>query len=262
VFLRRVDQHYTRGMSHRFADHFSRGSSEYAAFRPRYPDALFAWLAAMSPARTVAWDCATGSGQAATGLSAHFARVIATDASEAQILEAARGPGIEYRVAAAEASGLDDASVDLVTVAQALHWLPLDRFYAEVARVLRSGGLFAAWGYSLPVVSPEVDRAVRTLHGEIVGPYWPPGREAVEAGYRTLPFPYAELGVPEFAVEQPMDRAAFVGYLRTWSAVRRFSDAQQMDPIATVWPRVEADWPPDESRRVRWPLFFRAGRKP
>jgi hypothetical protein len=107
-----------------------------------------------------------------------------------------------------------------------------------------------------------VDRAVRTLHGEIVGPYWPPGREAVEAGYQTLRFPYAELAVPGFAVEQAMDRAAFVGYLRTWSAVRRFVEAQQMDPLASVLPRLEADWPADECRRVRWPLFLRVGRKP
>ncbi len=248
-------------MTHRFADHFSRGSSEYAAFRPRYPEALFSWLAATSPGRDLAWDCATGSGQAAIGLATHFARVVATDASEAQIHAAVRAPGIEYRVAPADVSGLDAATVDLVTVAQALHWLPLDPFYAEATRVLRPRGLLVAWGYSLPEVSQEVDRAVRTLHGEIVGPYWPPGREAVEAGYRTLPFPYPEVTAPAFAVEQTMTRDAFVGYLRTWSAVRRFVDAQQMDPLATVLPRIDADWPATASRTVRWPLFVRAGHR-
>lgn len=248
-------------MTHRFADHFSRGSSEYAAFRPRYPEALFSWLAATSPGRALAWDCATGSGQAATGLAAHFARVVATDASEAQIRQAIPARGIEYRVAPADASGLAPATVDLVTVAQALHWLPLDIFYAEATRVLRPSGLLVAWGYALPIVSQDVDRAIRTLHGEIVGPYWPAGREAVEAGYRTLPFPYPELTVPAFAVEQAMTRDAFVGYLRTWSAVRRFVDAQRMDPLAMVLPAIDADWPAEGSRTVRWPLFFRAGHR-
>jgi SAM-dependent methyltransferase len=248
-------------MSHRFADHFSRGSSGYAAFRPRYPEALFAWLAAASPARDRAWDCATGTGQAATGLARHFAQVVATDASEGQIGAAEQAPGIEYRVAPADASGIEAASVDLVTVAQALHWLPLDRFYPEVTRVLRSGGLLAVWGYSLPTVSPAVDRAVRTLHTDVVGPYWPPGREMVDAQYRPLPFPYAEVAVPPFAIEQRMGRDRFVGYLRTWSAVVRFADAQRMDPLATVMPDIEHEWPADDARLVRWPLFVRAGHR-
>ncbi len=249
-------------MSHRFADHFSRGSSDYAAFRPRYPAALFAWLAATSPGRELAWDCATGSGQAAIGLARHFARVVATDASEAQIQEAEPSGAIEYRVAPADASGLPAGTMDLVTVAQALHWLPLDGFYAEARRVLRSGGLLAAWGYSLPVVSPGVDRAVRTLHTDVVGPCWPPGREMVEARYAPLPFPFPEIDIPSFAIEQQMTRGAFEGYLRTWSAVRRFADSHHMDPLAMVLPDIHAAWSPDEVCAVRWPLFVRAGHRP
>ena len=171
-------------MTMRFADHFSAGASDYAAFRPRYPDALFEWLAATSPGRALAWDCATGNGQAATGLSRHFDRVVATDASDAQVREAEARPNVVYRQALADESGLEDAAADLVTVAQALHWLPLEAFYAEVRRVLRPGGLLVAWGYALPSVAPDVDPLVRTLHGEVVGPYWPPGREH---GGRTLP---------------------------------------------------------------------------
>jgi SAM-dependent methyltransferase len=246
-------------MSHRFSDHFSRGAAAYAEFRPRYPDALFDWLAASAPGRDLAWDCATGNGQAAVGLARHFARVVATDASAAQVAEGERRPNVEYAVAAAEASGLVDGAVDLVTVAQALHWLPLDAFYAEVVRVLRPGGMLAVWGYSLPAVSAAVDPLVRRLHGEIVGPYWPPGRGHVDAGYRTLPFPFPEVEVPVFALEQALDRRGFEGYLRTWSAVRRFVDAQQMDPLAPVLPGIQADWPAGEVRSVRWPLFVRAG---
>jgi SAM-dependent methyltransferase len=247
-------------MTSRFADYFSRGAADYAAFRPRYPDALFAWLASASGGRALAWDCATGNGQAATGLAPHFDRVVATDASGEQIAEAEPRPNVEYRQTVAEVSGLPDKTVDLVTVAQALHWLPLDAFYTEVRRVLRPGGMLAVWGYSLPSVSAAVDPLVRALHGEIVAPYWPPGREMVDTEYRTVPFPFPEVPVPVFALEQPLRLDQFVGYLRTWSAVRRFVNAQRMDPLGSLLPRLEADWPPDEIRLVRWPIFVRAGR--
>jgi SAM-dependent methyltransferase len=246
-------------MTHRFADHFSRGASEYAAFRPTYPAPLFAWLASVAPGRALAWDCATGNGQAAAGLAAHFARVVATDASAAQVAAADTGANVEYRVAPAEASRLEAGTVDLVTVAQALHWLPLEAFYVEVRRVLRRGGVLAAWGYALPTVSAEIDPLVRTLHRDIVGPYWPPGRELVDSEYRTVPFPFASIAVPPFAAERKLDRQAFVGYLRTWSAVRRFVEAQRMDPLASLLPHLEAAWPSGEERLVRWRLFGLAG---
>jgi SAM-dependent methyltransferase len=245
----------------RFADHFSRGSSDYAAFRPRYPAALFEWLASSCGGRALAWDCATGNGQAAIGLAVHFDRVVATDASDAQIAAAEVRPNIDYRRASADASGLGDDAVDLVTVAQALHWLPLEPFYREVRRVLRPGGMIAVWGYALPFVSATIDPLVRALHGEIVAPYWPPGREMVDAEYRGVAFPFAEVTVPAFELERGLRFEQFVGYLRTWSAVRRFVAAQRMDPLASLLPKMAADWPADEIRLVRWPLFVRAGRK-
>ncbi len=96
-----------------------------------------------------------GSGQAARAMAGHVGRVIATDASERQIKNAAAHPRVEYRVAPAEQSGLDDHSVDMVTVAQALHWLDLDRFHTEVRRVVRPGGVVAAWCYALFSVIPD-----------------------------------------------------------------------------------------------------------
>ena len=115
-----------------FKDHFSKQSADYAKFRPRYPQELFEYLASISPTRHLAWDCATGNGQAAVGLASVFDRVIATDASEKQIANAQRHERVEYRVALAEESKLKSTSVDLIMVAQALHWLDFPRFYDEV----------------------------------------------------------------------------------------------------------------------------------
>src|SRR5438132_5354114 len=98
----------------KFKDHFSGLAAEYAKFRPHYPDELFEYLALISPRRELAWDCATGNGQAAVGLARHFDRVTATDASAQQIESAEPDERISYRVAPAEASAIDSASVDLI----------------------------------------------------------------------------------------------------------------------------------------------------
>src|SRR6187549_757049 len=107
-------------MSTSFHDHFSNVANRYADFRPHYPAALFDYLATLVPRSSTVWDCACGNGQASMDLAARFAKVIATDASKEQVGSAPPHPGIEYRVAPAEESGLPDRSVGLVTVAQAV----------------------------------------------------------------------------------------------------------------------------------------------
>lgn len=244
-----------------FKDHFSTRSAGYAAFRPGYPDALFDWLATQCPARDVAWDCATGSGQAAIPLAGRFRRVIATDASRAQIEQAAEGSGVEYRVAPAEASGLEPRSVDLVTVAQALHWLERPRFYAEVRRVSRPGAIVAAWCYTSLRIGLELDRILLAFYDGTVGPYWPPERRHVDAGYRTLEFPFSELEPPEFRMVSHWPLAALIGYLRTWSAVIRYEAERGADPVASLEAELAAHWgDPLTPREIVWPLRLRVGR--
>lgn len=244
-----------------FSDHFSDRSPQYAEFRPRYPDALFEWITSQCPAHRVVWDCATGSGQAASGLVRHFDRVVATDASAAQLRYASPHPRIEYRVALAEDSGLADASVDAAAVAQALHWLPHDRFFAEAKRVLVPGGLFAAWGYGASRVGPEIDAAVAHLYSAVVGPFWPPERALVDNHYRDVVLPFAEIEAPPFQIESLLTLEQYLGYVSTWSAVRRYIAATGNDPVAPVRAAVSPLWgPPAEPRLVRWPVFVRAGR--
>lgn len=247
----------------RFTDHFAPVAADYASFRPTYPAELFAWLAEISPGTTLAWDCAAGSGQASLDLAKYFRRVVASDASTAQISTAPPHPGVEYRIAPAENSGLDDASVDLITVAQALHWFDLERFYAEARRVLAPGGVLAAWTYGvLHVAGEEIDHAVQTFYSETVGPYWPPERHLVESGYRTLPFPFAELNPPPFAMESEWNLAQLLGYFRSWSATGRYIAARGHDPVTELEQILAPLWgDPATSHRIAWPLSLRVGRK-
>jgi SAM-dependent methyltransferase len=247
--------------SSQFRDQFAPAAPAYATFRPRYPAALFAALVAYAPARHLAWDCATGSGQAAIGLADHFEQVVATDASEAQLAAALPHPRVRYQRASAEASGLPPRSVALVTVAQALHWLDRPAFYAEVKRVLVPDGVIAVWTYGLIEIGPDVDELIRTFYDRTVGPYWPPERALVETGYRTIDFPFAELHLPTVHMEAALTLEQLGGYLGTWSAVLRYRAAQGRDPVPELLELLRTRWGgPARARTVRWPLASRVGR--
>ena len=243
-----------------FKDHFSGHARDYRAFRPEYPPELFAFLAEAAPARDLAWDCGTGSGQAAVGLAEHFRRVLATDASAEQVRNAAPHPRVEYAVATAERCPLPDHSANLVTVAQALHWFDHDRFYAEVRRVARPGGLIAATCYYEPGVNAEVDRVLRRWE-DFIRPYWTPERVWVDAGYRTIPFPFPELPVPRFELAAEGALAHFLGYLGTWSATKRYVQQHGTDPLERFRADFEAAWgDPATIQTLRWQFNVRLGR--
>ncbi len=245
-----------------FYDLFSGHASDYARFRPTYPPALFDWLASIAPDRQLAWDAATGNGQAAVELAARFERVIATDGSAAQLQQAQALANIEYRCETAEASTLDADSVDLVTVAQAIHWFQHDGFYAGVRRVLRPGGVLAVWCYETAHITPAVDAVVDRLYRDITGPYWEPQRRYIDAKLATLPFPFPEFEpTPAFACEHRWTLPQFAGYLSTWSANKKYMKVHGRNPLELVADDLTAAWGhADEPRRVVWPIHLRAGR--
>ncbi|MDB5440488.1 MAG: SAM-dependent methyltransferase [Caulobacteraceae bacterium] len=245
-----------------FKDHFSTGNADYAAHRPTYPSALVDYLARVAPGRDLALDVACGSGQLTVPLAARFARVVGVDASAGQIAEASPHPGVEYRVAPAEATGLETASVDLITVAQAAHWLDLDAFYDEARRVARPGGVVALISYGvLHLAQPAVEAAVQHLYGAVLGAYWPPERRHVETGYADLPFPFTLLKTPDLAIEVSWGRDDVLGYVGTWSAMHAARRALGEAPMADFRAALEAAWPEGQGRlTVRWPLALRVGR--
>lgn len=244
-----------------FKDHFSRQASGYAQFRPSYPRAMFEFLASLTTERRLAWDCATGNGQAAIGLADVFERVIATDASAAQIANAIPHQRVEYRVAPAEASGLEPHAFDLVMVAQALHWFDVPAFNAEAERVLKPGGILALVCYTFLKIAPEIDAVVNRFYSDVVGPYWPPERTLIENGYRDLPFPFAQIPTPSFRIEVRWSVEQLAGYLRSWSATQKFITARGVDPVDDLMVELRKAWGNAEAERlVTWPLVLRVGR--
>ncbi len=244
-----------------FQDHFSGHAAGYAQFRPVYPAALYDWLEAQTPGHALAWDVATGSGQAAIPLAERYAAVFASEASAEQLRHAPAHPRVTYACEPAEACSLPEASVDLVAVAQALHWFDHPRFFAEVRRVLKPGGLFAAWCYELMHVSAAVDAAVWHYYEDVIGAYWPPQRRLLERGYVDIAIPLPPVGTPHLAMTAQWNYGQFEGYLQTWSATQRARATLGMDPLLAVRPQLLAAWgAPETVHALVFPLAMRAAR--
>jgi ubiquinone/menaquinone biosynthesis C-methylase UbiE len=243
-----------------FKDLFSGHAAAYAAARPTYPDALFDWLTTLAPVDASVLDCGCGNGQASLALAERFARVVATDPSAEQIANAPPHPRIEYRVAAAEASGLPDASVQLVTAAQAVHWFDHTRFAAECRRVLVPDGVVAVWVYGVNRITPELDAITLELYQQHTGPYWAPERRHIDQALSSLYFPFTPVETPAFAMRARWTLDGYLAYLRTWSSCQKYQQVHGADPVSLVAPRFAAEWgDADQVREVVFPLHLRVG---
>lgn len=248
-----------RPTSSQFRDHFSPAARDYARYRPGYPDALFSWIASEAPSRAVAWDAATGTGQAALGLAAHFDRVVATDASEAQLASAQRHARVYYVRAKSEACAIASSVAGAVCVAQALHWFDMPSFFAECARVAMPGAIVAVWTYGTLEIGPDIDGALTRFYEDVVGPYWPPERRIVEREYADIELPFAHVATPSFAMVRAMTLDDLAGYIGTWSATLRYRKATGTDPVPAFIASIAGAWGTG-ARETRWPIGVRAGR--
>jgi SAM-dependent methyltransferase len=241
-------------------DNFSTGSAKYAQFRPTYPAALFDLLLSLAPGKEQAWDCGTGNGQVAVVLAASFDRVFATDISASQLQSATSHERIEYSVQPAEKTTFPDASFDVITVAQAIHWFDFEAFYREVDRTIRPGGLLAVIGYDLIRLSPAVDAMLDGFYRDVVGPFWDRERRYIDERYRTIPFPYTDIAAPDFDIAVEWSFGHLIGYMSTWSAVKHYQKEKGHDPVQLVHDALRDAWGPDAIRNGRFPILLRLAR--
>jgi SAM-dependent methyltransferase len=240
---------------------FSVKSDEYAAARPHYPRELLDYLVGLCPDTQRVWDCGTGSGQAAVALAECFSHVDATDVSAQQIANAVPHERVRYSVQPAERTRFASGQFGLVTVAQALHWFDLNQFWPEVHRVLRPGGIFAAWTYSWPCLSEALDAIVARRLLKVVKDYWAPQNRIAWDAYATIPFPFHELAPPKIAMQVIWNLEQFTAYLATWSATRRCIEATGNAFFDTFRSELEAEWgDPVTPRVVHMEFFSRVGR--
>lgn len=218
-------------------------------------------MAGLTPSHRLAWDCATGNGQAARGLSRYFDHVVATDASPEQIARAEGPPNLDFRLGPAESSGLADRSVDLVTAAQALHWFDPNSFFREVKRVLAPGGAIAVWGYGDPILdTPELQQILHDFNRGTIESFWLPERQLLLDGYATLPFPFEETPAPALTLARSLTLAELIGYVRSWSATARYVAEHGTGELEALESELARHWgDPEHARRVEAPMYLRAG---
>ncbi|MEO8002842.1 MAG: class I SAM-dependent methyltransferase [Arenimonas sp.] len=244
-----------------FKDHFSGHANSYAAARPRYPKALFEWIASECKTRSLAWDAGCGNGQASVALADYFDKVFASDPSTTQIASAEPRENISYAVEAAEQCSLPDNSADCVCVAQALHWFEFERFFTEAKRVLQPGGLLVVWTYEKSSVNAAVDAIFEKLYRGMLDDYWPPERTHVESAYRDIAFPFQEIQSPQLELQCNWTLAQYLAYLRSWSASQRHLKATGIDAVSQIENEMQQAWGnPETVLTVIWPLTVRAGR--
>ncbi|MBU6183135.1 MAG: methyltransferase domain-containing protein [Verrucomicrobia bacterium] len=240
-------------------DYFSEVAAEYVKYRPTYPESFFDWLMDLCAERGLVWDCACGSGQATVSLSKRFERVIATDLSEAQLLNGPNLENVEWRVANACESGIPDGVVDLVAVGQALHWFELPKFWRECQRVLKGRGIVAAFGYGIAEFSnSEVQQAFLEFYRGTLGEFWNPRRKMVEEGYVGLDFPFEEVRMPNFEICNHWDAEQICGYCSSWSAMESYRQKTGEDPIPELLERLDGILK-GGGVDVKWKMFGRVG---
>jgi len=239
-------------------DLFSDHAEQYKQFRPTYPASLYQFIYSQVETFDRVWDCGTGNGQAARVLASSFKKVLATDISVEQINNAYKTENILYSVGG-EQTSFADQSIDLITVAQALHWFDLEKFYQEVKRVAKPKGVLAVWGYSLLNINEAIDPVLLDFYKNTVGPFWNAERKLIDEEYKTIPFPFEEIKTPEFNFSFEWTIDHLEGYLTSWSAVQKYLKANKISPVPTLMAEIKPHWVQD-SMTVTFPLFLRLGR--
>ncbi len=204
-------------------ERFTTTVEDYARSRPSYPEALVDWLGGvtgvMPPARVADLGC--GTGIASRLLAARGYRVTGIEPNAAMLARArGEGGGPVWQAGEAAATGLEAASVDLVTAAQAFHWFDVPAALREIARILRPGGWACAF-WNIRATTPFLLEYSRLLDRFRQGP----GRESVGAAQATLASLRASAAVTALAEtdipnRQRFDRAGLLGRARSTSYVQ------------------------------------------
>jgi SAM-dependent methyltransferase len=240
-----------------FAEHFRSIATQYAQFRPHYPDALVDILAEHCAGHDLAWDAGCGNGQLTIQLRRRFLDVVGSDPAPEQIALAPKLPHTQWLVATADLPMLASRSVDLAVAAQAAHWFHWPRYVAEVERVTKPGAVVALVSYGTMTLDDAAGALVSRYYHDTLASFWPPERRHIENGYRDLVWPWSPIDAPPVDMTATWSRDELVGYLSTWSATVKLISSIGPAPFEQLTRDIAEVWPDDERRLITWPLTIR-----
>lgn len=236
---------------------FSKQADLYVKYRPHYPDELFDFIFKHLKQRKTAWDCATGSGQIASYLADHFDRVFANDISEEQLSHAPRKSNITYLNTAAEQPELPDHTFDLITIAQAIHWLNFNKFYDVVRKKAHDETLLAVIGYGMIRISDTLNPIIDDLYEEAFGQYFNKNRKYLDQEYQNISFPFDEIQTPDFEITYEWNINYLEGYFNSWSAIQKIKSEQDYNPADSTIAKIKSEISGLEVMKVTFPIFLR-----
>lgn len=239
---------------------FSKQSELYARYRPSYPKDMYNFIFQHLNKKEAAWDCCTGTGQVASYLSGHFKKVYANDISEEQLKHAPDKENIDYYEVPAEETGFPADIFDLITVAQAIHWLDFGQFYEEVNRTAGKDALLAVIGYGMVRINKKLNPLIDKFYKYNFSEFFSENRDYLDKHYATIPFPFDEIESPGFSKRIEWTIDDFEGYLNSWSTIQKFKDEKGFNPAENLIKEIKPLWPKGEIKEVIFPVFLRLGR--
>lgn len=240
-------------------DNFSDRARFYLLYRPQYPPTLIDFIINHVSIKKLAWDCGTGNGQTAKEIAKYFAQVYATDISAQQLENASLSANIIYALEPAERTSLQDNSVNLITVSQALHWFNFAAFYNEVKRVSAPGAVIAVWAYGLISITPAINKIIQHYHFETLKDYWDEERKHVDDNYANIPFPFKQIPHPAFHINVNWRLEELEGYLNTSSAIKKFIAQNNFNPVEELLVKIKARWKDGVARPITFPIHLKMG---
>lgn len=242
-------------------DIFSVQAEKYSKFRPVYPKELFDYILQFVDEKNIVWDCATGNGQAAFALADHFKKIFATDISEKQLVYAKQHENIVYKILPAEQTDFADNTFDLITVAQAYHWIKFNAFEKEAKRVAKNNAVIAVWCYNLLLTNDaKINELIKKFYFEITGPYWDAERKYVDENYNSVPFNFEALPTKDFSINIEWRKNDLIGYFNSWSSVQHYINANKKNPVDKIIEELNFLWKDEDVKAVTFPLFLRIGK--
>lgn len=234
----------------------------YADYRPQYPESLFEYLQTLTSKNSKVLECGAGSGQATIGLSSHFNYIISTEPSFELLLKAKPLSHVYYIQSSAEQLPIHSTSINLVCIAQAIHWFRLHDFYSEVKRVLKPGGVITAWCYNQSEIEPAIDKVINKIYVKITSSQnLSRERQYLYEHYQTLLFPFDRIPSPSFSITMSWNLMQLLGYISTWPSILEYQKRFNIDLISEIKDELIFLWGDSSTEKlITWPIYLLVGR--
>ena len=227
---------------------------KYSKYRPTYPkslvDVLLRYLSKYSCSRDTVVDVGCGSGQSTFQLEEHFDKCIGVDISAAQVKEAQEKSklrpreNVTFSVGSATDIPVESNTVDLVTIAQAWHWIPqISSFYSECKRVLKPNGCLAVYGYgNVCLLNEAANAIVKDFYLNTLKGCWHSERSHIDNEYSEVVLPFKNTERHDLVMPKEMTLSDFMGYVSSWSGYEKYCETTpKNNTLAEMEAKIKAE---------------------